>query len=214
MIRNQRIRPSVLPLVLLSLLACKSTDKGTATGESITKTADQIERGTQELDATVAALHAITEQPNDMAAQRKTFEKALASVEKTAESVSETAADMTAKGQAYFQEWDVQLASIQNEDIRERSADRRKAIEASFKELQDQYGEAKTAFDPLLADLRDMRAALKSDLTHEGVAGLKPEVKDIDKEAASVKKELTDLVEQFRKLGVGLKSGAPPPAPK
>jgi chromosome segregation ATPase len=214
MILDKRIRPSVLPLVLLSLLACKSTDKGTATGETITKAADQIERGVLELDATVAALHAITEQPNDMAAQRKTFEKALGSLEETAESVSKTAADMTGKGQAYFQEWDAQIASIQNEDIRERSADRRKVIEASFSDLKENYSEAKTTFDPLLADLRDMRAALKADLTHEGVEGLKPEVKDIDKEAASVKENLTELAEQFRKLGVGLKSGMPPPSAK
>jgi chromosome segregation ATPase len=213
MIREQRLRPYALSLVLLSLLACKTTDKSAATGESITKAADQIERGIQELDATVAALHDLTEKPADMAAQRKTFEKALGAAEKTAASVSETAADLSAKGQAYFQEWDLQLASIQNEDIRERSADRRKAIEASFSELQEQHGEAKTAFEPLLSDLRDMRTALKADLTLEGVDALKPEVKDIDKEAKSVREELTDLAEHFRELGVGLKAATPPPAP-
>ena len=205
------------PLVSLPLLvlgACKSSDKGASTGASITKAADQIERGITELDATVAALHAMVETPaEDLTQQRKTFEKALSSLESTAESVGKMASSMDAKGQAYFAEWDQQLASIQNEDIRERSSERRKAIEASFSKLQKQYGEAKGAFQPLLANLRDIRTALKADLTLPGIDALKPVVKTVDKEKGSVEKELKDLVDGFRELGVDLSRSGPKPAP-
>lgn len=209
------LAPRLVPLALLTLVACQSADKGAATGTSITKAADQIELGMQQLDATVAALHDLVDNPApDLGTQRKAYEKNLSSLESTAETVSKMASTMEAKGQAYFMEWDQQLASIQNEDIRERSAERRKAIEASFSKLKEDYGQVKNAFQPLLANLRDIRTALKADLTLPGIASLKPVVKKVDKENDSVKKELKELVERFRELGVDLsRSGPQPPAP-
>lgn len=213
---HRRFVSPALPasLALLALLACRSTDKGSATGASITKAADQIELGIQQLDQTVAALHAMADTPaTDLTAQRKTFEKALASLESTAEDVRETAAVMKAKGKEYFTQWEQQLASIQNEDIRERSAERRKAIEAGFSSLQTEYGEAKTAFGPLLDNLRDIRTVLKADTTMDGIEAMKPVVKQVDKDAKSVSKELTDLVERFRALGLKLSRVGPAPKP-
>lgn len=205
---------STFSLAFLVLPACQSADKGASTGASITKAADQIERGIQQLDATVLALHDLVEKPApDLKAQRKAYEKSLASLESTAESVNKMASKMDEKGQAYFAEWDQQLAAIQNEDIRERSAERRKAIEASFTKLQQNYGEAKSAFQPLLDDLRDVRTALKADLTLPGLETLKPVVKKVDKQKSSVEKELKDLVEHFRELGVDLSRSGPPAEP-
>ena len=196
-------------------LACQSADKGAATGESITRAADEIERGMQQLDATVAALHAITDKPSaDLTTQRKAYEKSLASLESTAEGVADLASDMREKGKAYFAQWEKQLAEIQNEDIRGRSEERRKAIEAGFSKLQTNYNEAKDAFHPLLNDLRDIRTALKADLTMESIEDLKPTTKKVDKEAASVGKELKDLVEHFRELGVKLSRRGPEQKPE
>jgi chromosome segregation ATPase len=197
----------------LALFACQSPDKGQTTGASITKNAGLIERGMHELDAVVASLHELVDTPAaDLAGQRKAFEKALADVETTSTQVSETAAKMSASGQAYFRDWDAQLATIQNEDIRARSAERKQAIEASFTDLQGEYGEAKSAFEPLLSNLRDIRAALRSDLTLEGLDALKPAVKQVDKQTATVREKLQDLSADFRALGVGMSQTGPPPA--
>ena len=215
---NRRHRALSLPLVVsLAGLACQSSsaDKGASTGESITKAADQIDLGIQQIDATIAALHAITDSPGDLTAQRKAYEKALASLESTAEDVAETASAMRERGQAYFTQWDQQLATIQNEDIRERSAERREKIQENFKGLQADYDEAKEAFSPFLDNLRDIRTALQADATVSGIDALKPVVKKVDKDASSVTKELKDLVESFRELGVKLsRMGPKPPEPE
>src|SRR5262245_12155193 len=208
----------ILTLALLASqagLACQSADKGEATGASITKAADQIDLGIQQLDATVAALHAITESPTgDLKAQRKSYEKSLASLESTADNVAGLAAEMREKGKAYCYQWEQQLATIQNEDIKERSAERRQAIEAGFSKLQENYTTAKDAFHPLLNDLRDIRTALQADMTMEGIETLKPVSKKVDKEAASVSKELKELVDHFRELGVKLSRMGPAPKPE
>jgi|SoiMethySBSTD1v2_1073268.scaffolds.fasta_scaffold44893_2 chromosome segregation ATPase len=212
---NRSLHAATVVLVAsLGLFGCKSSDKGEATGASITKAADQIEKGIQELDTTVASLHALVDQPAaDLNPQRKTFEKSLSALEGTAADVSETATAMRERGQAYFAQWDQQLASIQNEDIRERSTERRTAIEASLNKLQGDYTEAKTAFEPLLATLRDIRTALKADLTMNGIKALTPTVKEVDKEAGSVSKELRDLAQRFRELGVDLSRNNPTAVP-
>jgi chromosome segregation ATPase len=206
-------RPLTLALLpALAALACKSADKGGETGESITKAADQIELCTQQLDATVAALHAIVDKPaTDLTAQRKTYEKALSSLEGTAADLRATAEKMRERGKAYFAEWDQQLASIQNEDIGCAAPTGRKEIEANFSKLQDEYGEAKGSVEPLLADLSDVRTVLKADTTMAGIDGLKPTVKKVDKESGTVGKALKDLGERFRQLGVSLSRSGPKP---
>ena len=203
-------------LVAFGLFACKSSDKGAATGASVTKAADQIEQGIQELDATVASLHTLVDQPTgDLTAHRKAFEKSLSKLEDTADDLSKTATAMKERGQAYFAQWNEQLATIQNEDIRNRTEERRTAIEASFNELQTDYTEAKNAFEPLLANLRDIRTALKADSTMGGIEAIAPALKSADKDAGKVSKELRDLAQRFRDLGVNMsRSGPAAPEPE
>jgi chromosome segregation ATPase len=192
-------------LVALGLFACKSSDKGAATGESVTKAANQIDQGILELDATIASLHTLVDQPTgDLTAHRKAFEKELSKLEDTAEDLAGTATAMKERGQAYFAHWKEQLATIQNEDLRERSEERREEIESKLNELQTDYQEAKGAFEPLLANLRDIRTALKADSTVGGIDAIAPAVKSADKDAGKVSKEMRDLAEGFRELGVNL----------
>ena len=206
-----------LALALLAAqagFACQSTDAGTSTGESIRMAADKIELGVKQLDETLLALHAIVDSPGqDLNAQRKAYENALAALENTSKDVGSKSDDMNAKGKAYFAEWDAQIASIQNEEIRERSAERRKAIEASFSDLREKYEQTRGAFQPLMNDLRDVRTALQADTTMGGLESLKPVVKKVDKEAKNAKEELAELVEDFRKLGLDLARSGPAPKP-
>ncbi len=199
----------------LALFACKSSDSGADTGSSITKASAQIDLGIQQLDATVAALHDLVDHPApDLTTQRSAYEKSLSALEATANDVSATSAEMQAKGQAYFAQWDQQVATIQNEDIREQSTDRRKTIEASFTKVRKEYDESRGSFDAVLSDLRDIRTALRADLTLNGIDALKSTVKKVDKNANKTKDSLKDLSEQFRELGVDLSRSGPPPAAK
>jgi uncharacterized phage infection (PIP) family protein YhgE len=219
-IRAHHRLPRPLPTIALALLAsaCQSSSggKGEATGKNVTKAADEIQLGIGHLDATLAALNGLVNEPApDLGTQFKAFSKHLDQLDATAKKVRETAASMDAKGKAYFADWDTQIAIIQNEDIRERSADRRKAVEAAFSKIQGEYGEARDTFRPLMNDLLDIRTALAADLTMDGVSAIKKSVKKVSGEAEDVKENLQELADGFRKLGVSLsKSGPPKPAPE
>jgi chromosome segregation ATPase len=204
---------TALVATLALTTACKSStgDKGAAAGKSIEQAASEVERGITQLDATVAALKNLVEQPApDLGPQFKAYTKSLAQLESIAKSVASISAKMDSKGKEYFTKWDEQIAAIQNEAIRERSSERRQAVEASFQKIQNEYAEARDEFKPLLADLQDIRTVLETDLTMEGLAAFKGDVKDIAKKSEPVKESLTELAKSFRDLGVKLSRSGPP----
>ena len=212
---NQAARPVVCAVLSLAMAgsACKTPTGGggAATGESITRAAQGIERGRAQLDETVAALKAMVETPAaDLGPQFEAFDSSLARLEGTAADVAALATRMEERGSAYFQKWDEQIAAIQNEDIRERSEKRRSAVTKAFERLGEDYQDAREAFQPLMADLRDVRTALASDLTSGGVKSISSIAQRVGKRAGSVGKELDELAASFRELGVGLSSAGPP----
>ena len=215
MIQARTTPTRLAPFLALALFAgaCKSTtaDKGAATAKNIRYAADEIRTGLGQLDSALAALNNLVNEPAaDLEPQYKAFSKHLKELESTAANVREAAAAMEAKGKAYFADWDAQLAAIQNEDIRERSAERRAAVEADLKEIQEQYTESRDTFRPLMNDLVDIRTALGADLTMNGLSAVKKSVKNVNDEAKELKKNLQGLADSFRELGVSLSQSGPP----
>lgn len=213
-------RHTLLSFSLLAALlapACTSTgsDKGAATGKTAEQAAKQIELVNTQLDATLAALSDLVKKPApDLGPQFKTYTKNLAQLESTAEEVAALAARIETKSQEYFTVWDAQLAEVQNEDIRARSAERREAISAGFKKIQGEYSEVREEFKPLLSNLRDVRTVLSADLTMDGMKAIESTVKKTGKDSESVKESLEELAARFREIGVKLsRSGPPAPAP-
>jgi predicted nucleic acid-binding Zn-ribbon protein len=203
---------SLLALTALVSTACKSSDQGATTGTTITTASEQLAKAATQLDATVASLHSIVETPAaDLTVQRSAFEDSLDDLESTIKSMHSTSADMTTNGDLFLAEWDNRIRTIQNEDIREKSEDRRKAVEAGFTKAKKKYGECKTELEPIMRDLSDIRTALKSDLTMHGIDALKPEVKRISKDSKSVSEDLRELSKQFSDVAVEFNRNGPPP---
>ncbi len=205
----RRFAPLALALVP-ALVACASSDKGAAAGKTVSQAATQVDLGITHLDATLAALEQLVKKPApDLTAQYKVFTKSLGQLESSAKEVSELAATIDSRSQAYFAEWDTQIAAVQNESIRERSAERREAVSASFSKLQEEYSEVKGEFKPLLDDLRDIRTVLGADLTMDGLKMVEDTVEDVADNAKDVKESLHELSKNFHALGVRLERAGP-----
>lgn len=205
---RSRALPLLVTLASTALLgACKSAthQSGAATGKTIQQAADEIDLTIGALDATVASLNEILNNPAPaLSKQLDSFTSNLKSLESRATEVRDLATAIDANSQAYFAKWDEQIATIVNEDIRERSQDRRADLDESFKDLREQYGEARDEFKPLLADLKDVHAALAADLTPSGIEVVRKTAKKCSKSAEDVKESLSELAQEFRSLGVGL----------
>ncbi len=211
-------RALVLPLLLTSASlssGCKTEayEQGTATGKTIQQAADEIDRSITALDATVLSLNnlvAENEAATDPAMQFKTFSKELETLESRAKSVRDLAAEMEKDSKSYLAKWDAEIAAIANEDIRERSQERRQKVDKTLAKISEEYADAREEFAPLLADLKDIRSALAADLTPDGIASMRRVAGKASDRSEDVKETLTELSERYRELGVGLGQSAMP----
>ena len=207
----------LVPLASSPLLSsCKSDtyESGAAAGKTIQEAASEIDAGIAAVDATTRALNALVDKtPGDKSAQFKTYSKELDTLEEHATNVRDLSAEMDAHTEEYFAKWDQQIATITNEDIRERSEDRRKNVDKAFAKIREKYAEARDEFKPMLADLTDIRTALAADLTPGGIDAVRKSAGKVAKQTDDVKESLSALAAEYRKLEVGLsKMPAPSPA--
>jgi hypothetical protein len=205
-----------LAATLTGLLGCASGNyqKGGETATGLKESADRIEGGKGKLDAVLASLNDMVANPqSDLVPKFKTFNTALSDLESTAQHVKDKVAAMREKGNEYFKAWDQQLATIQNEDIKTRSAERKAAVEKSFSDIKRSYAEAQIAFRPLITDLKDIQTSLKTDLTAGGIAAIKAPVEKANKDAVPLRAAIDKLATQFKDLGAAM-AAAPVPPPK
>jgi aminopeptidase N len=119
---------------------------------------------------------------------------------------------MRGKGNEYFKAWDEQTAQIHNEDIKNRSAERKAEMQKKFTEIKMSYTEASESFKPFLSDLKDIQTALATDLTTGGVKAIKGAADKANKDAVPLKASIEKLAGQFKDLGTAMAAAAPPPA--
>lgn len=203
------LTPLIALTAIVALMAggCASSGykKAGRTSTSLQKAAQDIDKSNAQLDVVLAGLSDLVSNPDaDIRPQFKKCDSEMSKLESLAKKVSDDAAAMQSQGSAYFQQWDEELAKIQSEDIRSRSAERKSTVAAHFDRVRISYGQAKTAFEPLLSDLKDIRTALATDLTTEGLASVKSVVNKANQDAPPVRESLGKLAADFKELGVSL----------
>ena len=164
-------------LIIIGLIAmllptgCSSVPKGEGaqTSQRLGSLADSVRKGESMTQATMDALKGLIENPENIVKQYGEFSSALSGLGKHAKNVRAAADKMANESEKYIKTWSEEIASINNEDIRSRSAKRQKDVEKSLSELRSHYEELADAFGPFMDDLRDIEKALQLDLTGGGI---------------------------------------------
>jgi hypothetical protein len=207
----------VVALGLIALLpGCSSPsyEKAGNTAVSLHKTAASIDQGSTQVDAVLAALLELVNNPAaDLKPQFKKFDAAVNALQATAANVSATAKSMREKSNDYFKDWDQQLAQIKNEDIKGRSAERKTEVQQQYIAMKKDFLLAGDAFKPFMANLKDIRTALTADLTAGGLASIKDVATKANSEAVPLRAAIGKLSADFKTLGVSMSATTPAPAP-
>jgi hypothetical protein len=197
------------------LTGCSSepASPAAATGAKITEAAAKINEGSAKIDTTLAALNDLVSNPQgDLAPKFEKFNVSVDELQSAAINVSNRVAEMRASGNDYFKNWDQQLAEIKNEDIKNRSAERKNQVMKEFTDIKLAYTKASMAYRPFMADLRDVQSALRTDLTAGGVASVKGSADKAKAAGADLKTTVDALGKEFSDLGVAMGSVVPPPS--
>jgi hypothetical protein len=205
----------MLGALLAAVAGCKTSNyqTGNATAEGLQASADKIEQAKGQVDSTLASLNDLVNNPTNLPTQYATFSGAVTGLQASAKDVDAKVTDMRAKGAAYFQTWDEQLAQIKNEDIKSRSEARKKEVQDQFTKIKLSYTEIGDAYRPFMSDLQDIQTALGTDLTAGGIAAIKGAAQKANQDAVPLKKSGDDLSAELTNLGVAMSASAPAPAP-
>lgn len=203
-----------LAVAIAALAGCSSEPASPAarTGAKITDAADKINEGSAKIDMTLAALNDLVSNPSgDLAPKFQKFNASVDELQVTAIGVSNRVAEMRTSGTDYFKDWDQQIAQIKNEDIKNRSADRKNQVQKEFTDIKLAYTQASMAFRPFMSDLTDIQSALRTDLTAGGVSAVKGAAEKAKADGAQLKSSVDALSSEFKDLGVAMGTVVPPP---
>jgi hypothetical protein len=156
---------------VVSAAGYKLADK---TGASIAEFRDEIVNIKKEVDATMTTLDKIvTTAATDPRNAFKNFDKAVPRVDDAAKKAKKRAEDMKARGQAYFAQWEKEVAAVNNPEIRKLAEERKAKLQAVFGNIKTFMEPARDQFNTWLAELKDLQKYLGNDLTIGGIDAAK-----------------------------------------
>lgn len=180
------------------------------TSTSLQNAAQSIDESLVPLNEVLAALDDLIENPGeDITPQFQTYSSAVSQLEASAKSVNHYAGQMQVQGDAYFLNWETEIAKIQSNDIQSRSRDRKDEMAKQFRAVGDRYIKTRDDLAPFVSGLVDIRTALATDLTQNGLASLNGLLKEANRDADSLRKLMVQLSSEFKSLGASLSSDGP-----
>jgi hypothetical protein len=171
------------------------------TGKGIAEFRDEILNIKKEADATMVALDKImATAASDPRKAFKEYDSAVPRLEGAAEKARKRSEDMKARGQAYFKEWEKQLAELKNEDVRKLADERKAKLQTTFGEIRTTMEPVKEQFNAWLVDLKDLRSYLTMNLNLEGIDAAKDLMAKAKTEGQDVQKTLDKVIAELNTI--------------
>jgi len=200
----QCLNALVASLSIAVLAGCASSrgyNQADKTGEAINTVRNDVVNIKTAVDGSMKALDQLEATAStDPRKAYETFAKSVDKVEKAGKTAEKNANEMRERGAAYFQQWEAQMGSVKSEEIRKLAQDRKAKLQETFGNIKTSAQDAKTAFPPYLDNLKDLRTALGTDLTVQGIDAAKPIVLKTKGNGAELQKHLDKLVTELNSV--------------
>ena len=201
-----------LLLAGLTLTGCKNTGyrRSNRASANLESSAYRIESAALRFDSALAALDQLIQRPaQDLRPQFSQLSGEVKAAESLPLAIDVADRDMQSNSDAYFETWDKELTTIQNEFILAKSRTRKLEVLSEFNEARRHCAEVRTKLSPVLNDLKDVRNFLESDLTAGGRAAISDEAARLGQAASPVRESVTRLVDELRALSSATSSRTP-----
>ena len=204
---DKLITSTLLLGVALLITGCASS--GYRTSESTVSTlqslATSIESTGTQMDIAVTELNSLVNNPQpDLRPQFDRFSTAVSKLGSVENQVQKTNLKLADRGTLHFDNWDKELAMIQNEVIRASGQARKLELQSRFDSVRNTCLNVATRFTPVQSDLSDLRRVLNSDLNTSGLAAIRDNATRVTQQATPVRQSIGNLVTELRSLGVAM----------
>jgi len=184
--------------------AADATEMATVVKEKIQSLRTDCTSGRHQVTATVEELNRLTTPGVDLRAQFEKFKAELVKMEDRAFKARDRADVMKSKGRDFFADWEMQVRSIQNEDIRKAAEKRLVKRKKSYDKILAAMQEAKAELVPFMSDLNDLKKLFESELTTASVASAKSLVRSASWHGNDVTETLLDVEKELDRVAAEL----------
>lgn len=189
-------------ILILALVGCQTTGihKADRTVRIMNKKFAKLKGAPDEITAVTTSLNALVKEGGDMRAEFKAFDKDVNNLIYLQDRFRKLKTDLNSSKSDLIGTWAESQFTINNDELRARSRERRSEVIARFNEVNELVTETKAVFDPWLQEVIDIRTYLESDLNPDGVASIADMAPKVSKKAKPVRSKIANLITELDKL--------------
>ncbi len=174
-------------------------------------TRTQLIAGEREVADSVDALRTLAVAQGDLRPAFDAFRDTVALVHKEADRVRVEAEDMRAASSMFTTTWKSEVATIQNQRLRDAAEARAGEVRDRYDQIDTLYAEANSAFATYLTNCEDLKTYLANDLNFPALVTAQPWVKQAQSAGETLRAKLRQLATE---LGETTNVLSPVPVPQ
>jgi len=174
-------------------------------------TRTQLIAGEREVAGSVGALRTLGNAQGDLRPAFDAFRDTVALVHKEADRVRVEAEDMRAASSMFTTTWKSEVATIQNQRLRDAAETRAGEVRDRYDQIDTLYAEANSAFATYLTNCEDLKTYLANDLNFPALVTAQPWVKQAQSAGETLRAKLRQLATE---LGETTNVLSPVPVPQ
>ena len=114
---------------------------------------------------------------------------------------------------AYIAKWQKEMETVQDPSIKASLQQRRDAMSANFQKVRNSAQGVREAYQPFLAQLKEIQKALSVDLSPAALPGLKPSMEKANAQGQTLKQKIAEVKSELGDIAAGMSPSGPMPAP-
>lgn len=195
----------VAALAGLAGCASKSYDKGAATAKALDTSSAAAGETSARIYDVLGTLNNLTfKSQGDLRDQYDAFVSSSKNLDSSIANLDSKVLALQGATTEYLNNWTNQLATIQNADLRQRSADRKNEVQTQLDGVNASYQGVKSQLKDFTAGVKDIQTYLGTDLTAGGLAGVKDTVNKTKLEVMPLRDSIKQLQKNLASLGAAL----------
>jgi len=187
-----------------AVFAADGTAQAVVVKEKIQNLRTECAQVRHQVSVTVEELSRLAAPNVELRPQFEKFKAELTKMEDKALKVRDRADSMKSKGHEFFSDWELQVKSIQNEDIRKAAEKRLAKRKKSYEKILSVMQEAKAELVPFMSDLKDLKKLFESELTAASVASAKSLIRQASWHGNDVTETLQDVEKELDRVAAEL----------
>jgi chromosome segregation ATPase len=181
-----------------------SAEKAAMVKEKIQSLRQECAQTRNQITLTLEELSRLSVAGVELRPQFSKYQAELVKMEDKAKSARARAVSMKEKGHSFFADWEQQVKTIQNEDIRNEAQKRLAKRRKSYGKILSAMEEAKDELVPFMSDLNDIKKLLDSELSASTVASTKSLIRQANWHGEDVRESLSDVEKELDRVSAEL----------